>query len=103
MRRDDHKSRLPIMPLLTMLFAMVVASIAPPRSLAEQETETSREVEVVLLNHLVSAEFRPKRASGDRSAAELSAPLPVRISRTASIAIRGERSAWNGIGAALRL
>lgn len=86
-----------------MLMAMIVASISPPRSLAEQETETSREVEVVLLEQLVSSEFRPKIASGDRSADVLSAPLPGRISKTATNAIRGERSAWNGIGAALRL
>ncbi|MCC9608698.1 hypothetical protein LOC68_08965 [Blastopirellula sp. JC732] len=103
MRRDVRHSRLSIAPLFFMLLAMVVGTVAPPRSLVEQETETSREVEVVLVGQLVSSEFRPKIASGDRSADVLSAPLPGRISRTASKAIRGERSAWNGIGAALRL
>lgn len=103
MRRDDRKSRLPFAPLLLMMVAMIVSTIAPPRSLCEQETETSREVEVVLLAHLVSVEFRPKITSGDRSAAVLSAPLSGRISRSASNAIRGERSEWNGLGAALRL
>ncbi|EAQ77305.1 hypothetical protein [Blastopirellula marina] len=103
MRRINRRSPLPIAPFLFMMFAMIVGTISPPRSLAEQETETSREVEVVLLGQIVSVEFRPKITADDRSADFLSAPLPGRISRAAFSGIRGERSAWNGIGAALRI
>lgn len=103
MRRDAKNARLALTPLLMMLLAMIVGSIAPSRSLGEQETETSREVEVVLLEQLVSAEFRPRVDVGDQSADLLSASLPRRVSRSASNAIRGERSGWNGLGAALRL